>query len=78
VLLELEETVKKQGNMLAQLQGIIIAQSKEINELKVKLEAQDLETASSDIPMSYYTRATVVRTIPISTQTYLNAFKFSN
>jgi hypothetical protein len=46
-LLELKEAVKKQGNMLAQLQSIIIAQSEENNELNVKLEAQDLETASS-------------------------------
>ena len=79
--LELQETVHKQGNMLAQLHSIITAQSKEIDELKVKLEAQTCdETSPSDIPESYYTRATVVRTNPVSTQTYthyVNAFKFT-
>jgi TNF receptor-associated factor 4 len=48
-LLELQETVKKQENMSAQLQSIIIAQSKEINELKVEVAAQNSdETSSSD------------------------------
>ena len=77
-LLELEKMVKKQENVLAQLQSIITAQSKEINELKVKLEAQVCgETSPSGIPESY-TRAMVVRSIPVSTQgqTYLNTFKF--
>ena len=73
------EMVKKQGNMLAQLQGIMIAQSKEITELKVKLEAQTCDRiSSSGIPdHESCTRATVARTIPISTQTYPNAFKLT-
>ena len=76
-LLELEEMVKKQGNMLAQLQGIIISQSKEITELKVKLGAQTCDgTSSIGFPESY-SRAAVAHTIPTATQTYLNAFKFT-
>ena len=76
--LELQETVRKQESMLAQLHGIIIAQSKEINELKVKLKAQSLtcdEASSIDFP----TKATVAHLIPVkvSTQTCLNSFKFT-
>ena len=74
---QLEEMVKKQENMLAQLQGIITAQSKEITELKVKLEAQTCDgTSSIGFPESY-SRTAVAHTIPIATQTYLNAFKFT-
>ena len=76
-LLELEEIVKMQGNMLAQLQGIIISQSKEIDELKVKLEAQTCDGTSSIGYPESYSQATVARTIPIAAQTYLNAFKFT-
>ena len=82
-LLELEEMVKKQGNMLAQLQGIIIAQSKEITELNIKLEAHERcdRTSSIGFPeFPVYSRVTVARTFPIATlptQTYLNAFKFT-
>ncbi len=43
-ILELEETVKKQGIMLAQLQDLITVQSKEINEVK---EAQICDGKSS-------------------------------
>jgi hypothetical protein len=75
---ELKETVQKQGNMLAQLHSIIVAQSKEINKLKVKLEAQTCDgMSSSDVPESH-TRVRVVHSIPVSTQTHLNAFKFTN
>jgi TNF receptor-associated factor 4 len=45
--LELQETVKKQENMSAQLQSIIIAQSKEINALKVEVAAQNSDEISS-------------------------------
>ena len=59
---ELEDTVKKQGNTLAQLQSIIIAQSKEINEMKVELEATcDEVSFSNDFGILYP-----------------NAFKFAN
>ena len=71
-LLELQEMVKKQENILAQLQSIITAQSKEISELKVKLNA----ASSNDVPELCATPV-AVRTNPISTQIYLNVFKFT-
>ena len=59
---ELEDTVKKQGNMLAQLQSIIIAQNKEIDEMKDELEESCYEVSFSND----------------SGILYPNAFKFTN
>ena len=59
---ELEDMVKKQGNMLAQQQSIIIAQSEEIDEMKVELEESCDEVSFSND----------------SGILYPNAFKFTN
>ena len=45
---ELEDMVKKQGNLLAQQQSIIIAQSEEIDEMKVELEESCDEVSFSN------------------------------
>ena len=79
-LLELQEIVKRQGDMLAHLQSIISTQSKEIGELKVKLERQVCDsTSSSDATHDPYIRPTIVQVDPISTQNLvcLNVFKFT-
>jgi hypothetical protein len=72
-LLELKETVKKQGNMLAQLQSVTIAQSEKNNELKVKLESQDLETASSCV--IYSSNSSTYRFYPVIPE-YLQIIHF--
>ena len=54
VVTELQETIKQQGNILTHLQSIILAQSKEMSELKSKLEKQAHIITSSTLPSNRY------------------------
>ena len=73
-LLKLQEMVKRQENILVHLQSIMIAQSKEVSELKVTLERQTCYTTSSS---ELYAQPPIVRADPVSTQVSLNVFKFT-
>ena len=68
-LLELQEMVKRQENILAQLQSIVFAQNKEISELLK--ERQVCETVSSS--GAHNVQSPVVKVDPVS----LNVFRFT-
>ena len=80
----IEETVKQQKNTLARLQTIILAQNKEISELKLKLEKQICvplyDPLNSDRGMPpYYSQPPTLDQSPISNQDLIqNVFKFTD
>ena len=78
---ELQEIVKQQGNVLTHLQSIILSQSKEISELKSKLEKQAQITSFTAPWNRYesYARPTISPDPePIPNQISLNVFKLTN
>ena len=78
----IEEMVKQQKNTLARLQTLILAQNKEISELKLKLEKQTcvpLYDSLNDRGMPpYYSQQTLDQS-PISNQDLIqNVFRFTD
>ena len=74
----IEETVKQQKNTLARLQTIILAQNKEISELKLKLERQPcvpLYDPLNDRGIPFYSQPPTLNQPPISDQ---SVFKFTD
>ena len=74
----IKETVKQQKNTLARLQTIILAQNKEISELKLKLERQTcvpLYDPLNDRGIPFYSQPPTLNQPPISDQ---SVFKFTD